>query len=169
VCGQPRSLQSAQEAISEISAQETISEISAQETISEISVRYSTALASVRLASPEARQTPTARGARAPWAAPYAPARPSEIGICCEEGDCRLAPCMLIVSSGNLRMGATRRDRPSVPGSERPSGSEAVTSCPSSSNSCLGHWSPYPQGWAVMGDPPASGGMQCHVGRSLSG
>src|SRR4051794_6434151 len=53
---------------------------------------WSAALASVRLASPEARQTPTARGARAPWAAPYAPARPSEIGISSEEGGCRLAP-----------------------------------------------------------------------------
>src|SRR3954452_5428082 len=53
---------------------------------------WSAALASVRLASPEARQTPTARGARAPWAAPYAPARLSEIGISSEEGDCRLAP-----------------------------------------------------------------------------
>ena len=41
-------------------------------------------------------------------------------------------------------------------GPKRPSGSEAVTSCPSSSNSCRGLWSPYLQGWAVMGDPTAS-------------
>src|SRR6059036_642745 len=53
---------------------------------------WSAALASVRLASPEARQTPTARGARAPWAAPYAPARLVEIGVSSEQGDCRLAP-----------------------------------------------------------------------------
>jgi len=60
-------------------------------------------------------------------------------------------PCMLGVSSEMLRMGAERRDRPSVPGSERPSGSEAVTSCPFELEQLPGPLSPYPQGWAVMG------------------
>src|SRR3954453_14688952 len=77
-----------------------------------ISVRYSAALASVRAGDDlgnfrsllgRARFSPLGFAGGSPdaqlravpalrWAAPYAPASPSEIGIFSEEGDCRLAP-----------------------------------------------------------------------------
>ena len=51
-------------------------------------------------------------------------------------------PCMLVMSSGMIRMGDQVRDRPSVPGSERPSGSEAVTYSPVRARTVAGAMEP---------------------------